>query len=75
MAKKAFLVTFEVTTRVVVDIADDCDDQNPETNDRLWQDIVDKACDYAYMDAPVWDDNVSNIEEDTCCPYDQEYDD
>lgn len=75
MAKKAFLVTFEVTARVVVDIADGCTDQNPETNDVLWEDIVDKACNCAYTEAPDWGENVSKIEEDTECPYNPEYDD
>lgn len=69
MSKKAFLVTFEVTTRVVVDIDNNCTDTNPETNDGLWQDIVDKACDLAYEDAPDWGENVSKIVEDVECPY------
>mgnify|MGYP007069845490 CR=1 FL=1 len=74
MAKKAFLVTFEITTRVVVDIDDNCTDTNPETNDELWQDIVDKACGLAYEEAPDWGENVSKIEEDMEQPYDSEYD-
>lgn len=69
MAKKAFLVTFEVTTRVVVDI-----DADPETNDDAWNKVLSKACDYAYMNAPEWGENVQKIEEDTECPYNEEYD-
>ena len=76
MAKKAFLVTFEVTTRAVVDIPDDYTDRNLNTNDKLWQDIVDTvANDLTFGNSLIdWGENVSKIEEDTNCPYDDEWD-
>ena len=76
MAKKAFLVDICIRTRVVVDIDDDCTDQNPTTNDGLWTEIADKA--EVQVGEDIWDylvyDNVTEIVEDTEMPYDPEYD-
>ena len=76
MAKKAFLVDISIRTRVVVDISDDCTDQNPTTNDGLWSEIADKA--EVQVGNDIWDyliqDNVTEIVEDTEMPYDPEYD-
>lgn len=76
MEKKAFLVDICIRTRVVVDIDDDCTDQNPTTNDGLWTEIADKA--EVQVGEDIWDylvyDNVTEIVEDTEMPYDPEYD-
>ena len=64
--KKAFLVTFEVTTRVVADV-----DGNPSSDDMAWNTVVDKALEQAFIDG----DNVERIEEDTEHPYNPETDD
>ena len=76
MAKKAFLVDISIRTRVVIDIADDCTDQNPTTNNGLWTEIADKA--EVQVGKDIWDyliyDNVTEIVEDVEIPYDPEYD-
>ena len=71
MAKKAYLVTFSICTRVVVNVADCIEDENPETNDELWKEIVDKA--ENRVSDNLWDylnyDNVESVKEDTACPF------
>ena len=75
--KKAFLVDFSIRTRVIVDIDDNLEDKNPQTNDGLWGDIVDKAEDKVGNNS--WDyicyDNVTEVIEDTECPYGTFYSD
>lgn len=65
--KKAFLVTFEVTTRVVADV----DGRPGYDNVKAWNTVVDKALEKAFIDG----DNVERIEEDTEHPYNPETDD
>lgn len=66
--EKAYFVTFDVTTKVVVDIDDDCKDTDPATNDGLWDDIVSAALNIVELGG----ENVSYIEEDTEYPYEEE---
>lgn len=71
MAKKAYLLTFHTTTRIVVD-----SDKDPFVDDELFANMCDAArermrCDLAsYLDA----DNAE-IEDDTEMPYTPDYDD
>lgn len=72
MGKKiAYLVTFEVKTRVVVDVDKNLTDKDPNSNDGLFADIVDTATEQIERNG-VWDyltyDNVTEIVEDTECP-------
>lgn len=76
MAKKAFLVTFSIQTRVVVDVPDDICNASPIVNPSLWGKIADKAEDK--VGENIWDylnyDNVDWIEEDKEMPYDADFD-
>lgn len=69
--KIAYLVTFAVTTRVEVEVADDLQDKDPDSNDGLFADIVDSATENIEQNG-VWTylnyDNVDKIVEDTECP-------
>jgi hypothetical protein len=73
MAKKAYLVEFSITTRVVID-----SNKDPNEDDYVFEDIVCKARTSMLKDGIAFyinGDNVSMIEEDTECPYDPETDD
>ncbi len=65
MAKKAFLVTFSVTTRVVADVTGDTE------KDEIA--IIAAAC--AHADFSDIADNVTEIKEDTEMPYGTHYED
>ena len=69
--KIAYLVTFAVTTRVEVEVADNLQDKDPDSNDGLFADIVDSATESIEQNG-VWNyltyDNVDNIVEDKECP-------
>ena len=62
--KKAYLVTFEITTRVVVDVEAD-----PNINDDAWNEVVSEACDNLYNQSSRFGENVLEIREDEECPY------
>lgn len=64
MSKKAYLVTFEITCRVVVDVTGD--------KEKDEQAICNKACNT--VDFSDVSENISKIEPDTECPYDPETD-
>ena len=67
--KKAFLATYTITTRVVVDI-DDKANPNPNENDGLFEDIDYLASEKIRKDflGYVGVDNLEVVE-DTECPY------
>lgn len=69
--KIAYLVTFAVTTRVEVEVADDLQDKDPDSNDGLFAQIVDDATENIEKNG-VWNyltyDNVDKIVEDKECP-------
>lgn len=67
MAKKAYLVTFEVICRVTADT----DGRDPNIDEQAWNTVVDEA---ARIVQPDWGQNVSDICEDTEMPYDPEFD-
>lgn len=68
--KKAYLVTFEVTTRVVTDKEGDPNSNLVlEANNAAYNDVVSKACSNLYNQAPEFGENVTEIVEDTECPY------
>lgn len=62
--KKAYLVTFMITTRVIVE-----DKGYPLKDDAAWNDVVSEACSNLYEQTPDFAENVHDIEEDTECPY------
>ena len=62
--KKAYLVTFAITARVVTEKEGD-----PNSDEDAWNDVVSKACEKVSMEAPDFDENVDTIVEDTECPY------
>ena len=68
--KKAYLVTFEITTRVITE-----EEGNPNGNLMLdvdnvaYNDVVSKACSNLYEQNPDFGENVIEIIEDTECPY------
>lgn len=68
--KKAYLVTFEITTRVITE-----EEGNPNGNLMLdvdnaaYNDVVSKACSNLYEQAPDFGENIIEIMEDTECPY------
>ena len=64
MSKKAYLVTFEITCRVVVDVTGD--------KEKDEQAICNEA--YNTVDFSDISENISKIEPDTECPYDPEKD-
>lgn len=64
MPKKAYLVTFKVTTRVEVDTYG----YDPNRFPAAYQAVVNAACERAAAGAPDWAENVSRIEPDTECP-------
>ena len=71
--KKAYLMTFEVTTRVVTDVPEDFDPKHikDDVDDKVFDEIaekgslqiIDESVDYLLLE------NVSNLVEDTECPY------
>lgn len=65
MTKKAYLVTFSVTTRVAVEVTG-----NSEKDEAA---IIAAAC--AHADFSDIADNVTEIEEDTEMPYGTHYED
>lgn len=72
MAKKAFLVTFNICTRVVADCGND---ENPLNDREKYKEIVKEASDRilsdpeAYLD---WDN--ADVDTDKDMPYDPDYD-
>lgn len=73
MPKKAFLVEFAPRTRVIVDIPDDvdpCEKTDGVPMDK-WHEIVRAARDKMARDIGdyLYGDNVSEIIEDTECPF------
>ena len=79
MTKKAYLVTFEITTRVVADVPDDFDPKDHsltlEEHEEAFDTIVEKARDkiLGYPQDYICRENTEVIE-DTECPYDKEID-
>ena len=77
MTKKAYLVTFEVTTRVVADVPEDFDPKDYsrmfEEHEEAFDTIVEKARDkiLGYPQDYICRENTEVIE-DTECPYDKE---
>ena len=70
--KKAYLVTFTMTTRIVVD-----SDKNPEEDDDLREKCAEKARENIIgngVEYYLCDENLDGIKEDTEMPYDEEYD-
>ena len=61
--KKAFIVTFEISTRVVVEVPDSYDSTKP-IDDKTWNRITSAATDI--LDTSDLSGNVSNITEDEC---------
>lgn len=79
--KKAYLVTFSITTRVIADVSKEFDPNNsnliiPE-NHEYYSGIISEAAKHV-IDCPEgylsWD-NIDDVSEDTECPYDPNYDD
>ena len=67
--KRAFLVNFSVTTRVVVDVPEDFDVWDSDS--KAFEDIVSEARDNI-LDRPfnyLYEENAE-VREDTECPYD-----
>lgn len=70
--KKAFLVTFSICTRVVVD----CDNDNtPINNEDKRNEAIALACRNINGDAMAYlDESNAEVDEDTEMPYDKDYD-
>lgn len=74
MAKKAYLVTFTTTTRVVVDVPENFDVHNCNLlvvgHEKAWDSIVKEARDNILENPEcyLYDDNVE-VNEDEECPY------
>ena len=70
MAKKAYLVTFSVRTRVVVDVPEELEDTEVWDDDRLLNPVVNTAADKIVRNAGeyIYAENVDTIEEDLECP-------
>lgn len=64
MTKKAYLVTFMITTRVITEKEED-----PNNNVEAWNDVVSSACENLYIQSPDYSDCVDTIDEDTEYPY------
>ena len=76
MVKKAYIVTFTTSTRVVVDVSEDFDPHNCNLviseHEKAWESIVEEAienilenpCNYLY-------EGDAEINEDTECPYEE----
>ena len=62
--KKAYLVTFSITTRVITEKEGD-----PYKDDDVWNDIASSACSNLYEGSPDFGENIIEIEEDVECPY------
>ena len=79
MTKKAYLVTFTTTTRVVVDIPEDFNPNDCnliiKEHEEAYDSIIEKARENILEDPGnyIYGDNAE-IEEDTECPYDKEID-
>ena len=73
MPKKAFLTTFVVMTRVVVDVPEDFDVHNCITKEHedAWDSIVKEARENILVNPEgyICGDNVDEIQEDKECPY------
>lgn len=68
--KKAYLVTFVITTRVVTEEEGDPNGNLVlEANNAANNDIVSKVCNHLYEQAPNFGENVTEIVEDKDCPY------
>jgi hypothetical protein len=74
MVKKAFLTTFIITTRVVVDVPEDFDVNNCnliiKEHEDAWDSIVKEAKENILENPEgylCWDN--AEVEEDTECPY------
>ena len=68
--KKAYLVFFVITTRVVTEEKGDPNgNMLVEADEKAFDDIVSKACDNLYEQAPDFGENVTEIIEDVECPY------
>lgn len=73
MTKKAYLVTFEITTRVIADVHEGFDPNNRNfVNDNYrdcWNGIEDIAIDTILSEPQAYIGECSDISEDTECPY------
>lgn len=73
MAKKAFLTTFIIMTRVVVDVPEDFDAYNCATKEHedAWYSIVKEARENILVNPEgyICGDNIDEIKEDKECPY------
>ena len=73
--KKAYLVTFEITTRVVADVNDGFDPNNcnliNENDEKDWNSVLDGAVKNISYDPEGYlcDENVLSVISDTECPY------
>ena len=68
--KKAYLVTFEITTRVITEEEGDPNGNlMTDADNKAFNDVVSKACDNIYNLASDFGENVAEIVEDTECPY------
>ena len=73
MTKKAYLVTFEITTRVIADVHEGFDPHNcnfVKDNDRDdWNSIEDIAIDTILSAPQAYIGECVDVNEDTECPY------
>lgn len=73
--KKAFLVTFEVTTRVIADVPEDFDPKNTNLaieKFAIADDAITEKARQNILEEPegyIVSDNMTGYEEDTECPY------
>ena len=76
--KKAYLVTFEITTRVVADVNDGFDPNNcnliNENDDKDWNSVLNGAMKNISSDPEGYlcNENVLSVMDDTECPYEGE---
>lgn len=74
VTKKAYIVTYTIRTRVVVEVDED-GETDPYYNDKLYKEIEGIANERISEDYTRYVDiENSDIEEDTECPYDPEND-
>lgn len=69
--KKAFLVSFDVMTRVVIDVPEGASVEDIENDDKLFDQLVSQARDHVLEDPfnYLCGDNLSETQEDEECPY------
>lgn len=69
--KKAFIVTISATTRVVVDVPKDKEDNSPMRDDELFAIVTDAAIDKIVSNPRGYlvRENTEQIKEDRECPY------